>query len=99
MDVWFAWLVNIPVYRMLQSGLYDESPHTREIVYNQARLRALRVIVDVKVALGEFTQDQAAAFLEQNVPMSAASARTEVVEMNEAPGQKISLLCRQTSNH
>ncbi len=77
---------------MLQSGLYDDSPHTREIVYNQARLRALRVIADVKVALGGFTQDQAAAFLEQNVPMSPASAHTEVVEMNEAPGQKISYL-------
>ena len=75
---------------MLQSGLYDDSPHTREIVYNQARLRALRVIVDVKVSLGELTQDQAAAFLEKNVPMSAANAHTEVVEMNEAPGQKIS---------
>ena len=40
---------------MLQSGLYDDSPHTREIVYNQMRLRAVRVIVDVKVALGLFT--------------------------------------------
>src|ERR1035437_354429 len=32
---------------MLQSGLYDDSQHTREIVYNQMRLRALRVMVDV----------------------------------------------------
>jgi hypothetical protein len=75
---------------MLQAGLYDDSPHTREIVYNQMLLRALRVIVDVKVALGEFTQDQAADFLEKNVPMTAASAHQEVVEMNEAPGAKIS---------
>ncbi len=75
---------------MLQEGLYDESPHTREIVYNQMRLRALRVIVDVKVALGEMSQEEAAEFLMRNAPMNAASARTEVVEMNEAPGQKIS---------
>jgi uncharacterized protein (DUF885 family) len=75
---------------MLQSGLYDDSPPTREIVYNQMRLRALRVIVDVKIALGQFTQDQAADFLERNVPMDRDSARNEVVEMNEAPGQKIS---------
>jgi len=75
---------------MLQSGLYDDSPHTREIVYAQMRLRALRVVADVKVALGEMSQDQAADFLMHNAPMDAASAHTEVVEMNEAPGQKIS---------
>jgi uncharacterized protein (DUF885 family) len=75
---------------MLQSGLYDDSPHTREIVYNQMRLRALRVIVDVKVALGTFTLQQADDFLRRNVPMSAESASTEVLEMQELPGQKIS---------
>ncbi|MFL6689592.1 MAG: DUF885 family protein, partial [Alphaproteobacteria bacterium] len=74
---------------MLQSGLYDDSPHTREIVYNQMRLRAVRVIVDVKVALGTLTPEQAAEFMQRNVPMSAQDARTEVVEMGEAPGQKI----------
>ncbi len=74
---------------MLQSGLYDDSPHTREIVYNQMRLRALRVIVDVKVALGMLTPDQAADYMEHNVPMDAADARTEVIEMGELPGQKI----------
>lgn len=75
---------------MLQSGLYDDSPHTREIVYKQARLRAIRVIVDVKVATGAFTPEQAIAFMHQNVPMAADDARTEVAEMGEAPGQKIS---------
>ncbi len=75
---------------MLQSGLYDDSPHSREIVYNQMRLRAARVIVDVKVALGIFTPDQAVDFLKRNVPMGAADARAEVVEMGESPGQKIS---------
>jgi uncharacterized protein (DUF885 family) len=75
---------------MLQSGLYDDSPHSREIVYNQMLLRALRVIADVKVSLGEFTLTQAADFLERNVPMSAASAHQEVVEMGAWPGQKIS---------
>ena len=74
---------------MLQSGLYDDSPHTREIVYNQMRLRALRVIVDVKLALGISTPEQAADFLEHNVPMDATDARTEVIEMGELPGQKI----------
>ena len=75
---------------MLQSGLYDESPHTREIVYNQMRLRALRVIADVKVALGTFTLEQAADFLRSSVPMSAEDAWAEAVQMSEWPGQKIS---------
>ena len=75
---------------MLQSGLYDDSPHTREIVYNQMRLRALRVISDVKLALGTFKPDEAVNFMEHNVPMSQEDARTEVVEMGETPGQKIS---------
>ncbi len=75
---------------MLQSGLYDDSPHTREIVYNQMRLRALRVIADVNLALGRFTPEEAADFMQRNVPMSADDAREEVVEMGETPGQKIS---------
>lgn len=75
---------------MLQAGLYDDSPHSREIVYNQMRLRALRVIADVKLALGTFTPEAAANFMQRNVPMSAEDARTEVVEMGETPGQKIS---------
>jgi len=74
---------------MLQSGLYDDSPRTREIVYNQMRLRALRVIADVKVALGTLTLEQAADFLQRNVPMGAESAWTEAVEMGALPGQKI----------
>src|SRR5205814_2911315 len=38
---------------MLQAGLFDDSPHSREIIYNFMRLRALRVEVDVKLALGQ----------------------------------------------
>jgi uncharacterized protein (DUF885 family) len=75
---------------MLQAGLYDASPHSREIVYHQMRLRAVRVIADVKVATGAFTPDQAAAFMQSNAPMDEAGARTEVAEMGETPGQKIS---------
>ena len=37
---------------ILQAGLFDDSPHTREIIYNFVRLRALRVEVDVKLSLG-----------------------------------------------
>ncbi len=75
---------------VLQAGLYDDSPHTREIVYTQMTLRALRQIADVKVALGTFSVDDAAAFLEKTVPMDRQTALAEAVEMSEYPGQKIS---------
>lgn len=74
---------------MLQAGLFDDSPHTREIIYNFMRLRALRVEVDVKLALGEFTLDQAAKYLQEKVPMDEQTARQEAVAFCTGPGQAI----------
>ena len=62
---------------MLQAGLWHESPRSREIIYNFARLRALRVEVDVKLATGVFTIPQAADYLEKTVPMDRATALEE----------------------
>ena len=74
---------------MLQAGLFDDSPHTREIIYNFMRLRALRVEVDVKLALGEFTLEQAARYLQEKVPMDADTARQEAIAFATGPGQAI----------
>src|SRR5437016_4876743 len=74
---------------MLQAGLFDDSPRTREIIYNFMRLRALRVEVDVNLALGEFTLEQAAKYLEQKVPMDANTARQEAIAFSTGPGQAI----------
>jgi uncharacterized protein (DUF885 family) len=74
---------------MLQAGLFDDSPHTREIIYNFMRLRALRVEVDVKLALGQFTLEQAAKYLEQKVPMDSGTARQEAIAFSTGPGQAI----------
>jgi hypothetical protein len=74
---------------MLQAGLFDDSPHTREIIYNFMRLRALRVEVDVKLALGEFTLEQAAKYLEKKVPMDPGTARQEAIAFSTGPGQAI----------
>jgi uncharacterized protein (DUF885 family) len=73
----------------LQAGLFDDSPHTREIIYNFMRLRALRVEVDVKLALGEFTLDQAAKYLQEKVPMDEQTARQEAIAFSTGPGQAI----------
>ena len=75
---------------MLQAGLFDDSPHTREIIYNFMRLRALRVEVDVKLALGQFTLDEAAKYLHDKVPMDVETARQEAVAFSTGPGGAIS---------
>jgi len=74
---------------MLQAGLFDDSPRTREIIYNFMRLRALRVEVDVKLALGEFTLEQAAKYLQEKIPMDSATAQQEAIVFATGPGQAI----------
>lgn len=75
---------------MLQAGLWADAPKTREIIYNFARLRALRVEVDVKLATGAFSIAQAADYLEKTVPMDRATALEEAAFFAAAPGQAIS---------
>ena len=74
---------------MLQFGFFDDRPKLREIMYNFMRLRALRVEVDVKLAIGEFTIDQAADYLEKIVPVDRGTARQEAVFFASSPGQAI----------
>jgi Bacterial protein of unknown function (DUF885) len=71
---------------MLAAGLYDDSPRSREIVYNFARLRALRVEVDVNLALGRMTIAKAAEYLAQTVPMDKETAEGEAAGFATAPG-------------
>ena len=75
---------------MLHAGLFDDSPRTREIIWNYMRLRALRVEVDVKLALGEFDIEQAADYLHRTVPMDAGTAHHEASFFASSPGQAIS---------
>src|SRR5438445_6633075 len=72
-----------------QAGVFEDSPHAREISYNFMRLRALRVEVDVKLALGHFSLDQAAKYLQEKVPMDASTARQEAIAFSTGPGQAI----------
>jgi uncharacterized protein (DUF885 family) len=74
---------------MLQFGFFDDKPKLREMMYNFMRLRALRVEVDVKLATGEFTIDQAAERLEKIVPVDRGTARQEAVFFASSPGQAI----------
>ena len=74
---------------LLQAGLFDDSPRSREIIYNFSRLRALRVGVDIRLALGELTIDAAADELASGVPMDVATAREEAAFFASEPGQAI----------
>lgn len=74
---------------LLQAGLFDDRPKTREVVYNFMRLRALRVEVDVKLATGQITIDEAGAYLSRTVPMDLKTARDEAALFASTPGQAI----------
>jgi hypothetical protein len=74
---------------MMIAGLYDQQPKTKEAIYAMSRLRALRVTVDVKLALGEFTLPQAQDYLQKTVPMDEGTARGEAFMFASTPGQAI----------
>ncbi len=74
---------------MLQLGLFDNSPHSKEIIYSFMRLRALRVNVDVNLALGNFSIEDAANYLSSTVPMDKESAISEAGFFASTPGQAI----------
>ena len=74
---------------MLIGGLFDGEPRTKESIYRMMRLRALRVEVDVRLATGAFTLEQAAAYLEKTVPMDKGTARNEASMFASTPGQAI----------
>ena len=75
---------------LTQAGLFDRAPVTRRIIYNFMRLRALRVEVDVRLALGDLTVEEAGAFLEHRVPMDRETARSEAAFFAAQPAQGLS---------
>jgi len=80
---------------MCHAGLFESppaSPRSREVIANFARLRALRVEVDVNLALGQFTLEEAAGYLQRTVPMDAGTAHAEAAFFAAGPGQAISYL-------
>lgn len=74
---------------MMIGGLFDKEPKTKEAIYSMMRLRALRVVVDVKLALGEFSLEEAARYLQKTVPMDEGTARSEAAMFASTPGQAI----------
>lgn len=75
---------------MLQAGLFEDSPRTREIIYNFMRFRALRVEADVKLATGDFSIEQAADYLVKTVPLDRDTALEDATFYASVPGVGIS---------
>ena len=68
----------------MQLGYYDDRPRSRELIYNFLRLRAMRVVVDVKMALGEMSVDEATAAL-MTIPLDRRIASEEAQDFFAAP--------------
>jgi hypothetical protein len=75
---------------LTQAGLFDDAPVTRRVIYNFMRLRALRVEVDVRSAIGELSIDEAGSLLELRVPMDGGTARAEAAFFAAVPAQGLS---------
>jgi uncharacterized protein (DUF885 family) len=75
---------------LLLAGLFDDAPGTAEFVANAMRLRALRVEVDVTLAAGLRTLDEAADMLADSIPMDRETAEQEASFFAGNPGQGLS---------
>ncbi|GAA3168996.1 MULTISPECIES: DUF885 family protein [Streptomyces] len=76
----------------LIAGLFDDAPASGRFVVNAMRLRALRVEIDLGLALGELTLDEAAGRLAELVPMDRRTAWEETAFYAGRPGLGLSYL-------
>lgn len=75
---------------LLQAGLFDDAPHTRSVIWNFARLRALRVEADIGLATGAMSLDDAVDFFVRRVPMDRETAFEESCFYAGNPGLALS---------
>jgi Bacterial protein of unknown function (DUF885) len=75
---------------LLQAGLFDDMPGSGAFIANSMRLRAVRVDVDIRLAVGTLTIDDAADHLAATVPMDRPTAWLEAVFFAGHPGQGLS---------
>ena len=71
---------------MLHAGLFDDAPHTRTVIWNFMRLRALRVEVDVGLATGDLSLEEAAKHFSDKVDVDRATALKESAFYAGNPG-------------
>ncbi|GAB3604612.1 hypothetical protein GCM10027413_00210 [Conyzicola nivalis] len=71
---------------MMQAGLFDGGDASLTIVHNFVRLRALRVVVDVNLAIGAYSFAEAVDQFVRRVPMDAGTATEETAMYLTGPG-------------
>jgi hypothetical protein len=75
---------------LLLAGLFDDAPESGLFIADTMRLRARRVEVDVALALGHRTPDEAAGDLATAIPVDRATASGEALFFAGHPGQGLS---------
>jgi uncharacterized protein (DUF885 family) len=64
---------------MMGAGMFDPSPHSRELIYILIAERAARALGDLRMHSNEFTLEQAAAFASANTPRGWLSLNGNLV--------------------
>lgn len=77
---------------MLQAGLFEDAPRSREVIHNFNKLRSLRVIVDVNLATGAYTMEEGVAAFVDLVPMDEETAFEETAGYTANPGHAMTYL-------
>ena len=77
---------------LLQAGLFEDAPRSREVVHNFNRLRALRVDVDISLATGRVTLEEGTRMFVDLVPMDEGTAFGETVSYTANPGHAMTYL-------
>ncbi|MEK8146024.1 DUF885 family protein [Streptomyces sp. M10(2022)] len=83
----------------LQAGLFDDTPESALFLVNAMRLRALRVELDISLAVGRMTLDEAADRLVELVPMDPHTAWEEAAFFAGHPGQGLSYFVGKVQIH
>ena len=64
---------------MMQAGMFDARPHSRELIYIMLAERAARALGDLHMQSNEFTLEQASAFASANTPRGWLSLKGNLV--------------------
>ena len=68
---------------MMQAGMFEAKPRSRELIYILVAERAARALGDLRMTSGEFTLERAAEFTSQNTPRGWLSLKGNLVRAEQ----------------
>jgi len=68
---------------MMQAGMLEAKPRSRELIYILVAERAARALGDLRMTSGEFTLERAAEFTSQNTPRGWLSLKGSLVRSEQ----------------